>query len=158
MQTMKSLLLIFFFFGTFCLSAQTTDNIIHKIEKTKNEIENKKYTFKQNTIKADNISSKVAYFKDDHLQLVSVRQNEANIDKKVNWYFENGELFLSETCWFDQRTSKFIKTEKQYLRNGHLLAWLKSDNKFVDINSSEFILLDKELAKYGQKIMNESIH
>ncbi len=155
---MKSHLLIFFFIGTVCLSAQTTDNLIHKIEKTKKEIENKKYTFKQNTIKADNISSKVAYFKDDHLQLVSVRQNEANIDKKVNWYFENGELFLSETCWFDQRTSKFIKTEKQYLSNGHLFAWLKSDNKFVDINSSEFILLDKELAEYGQKIINESIH
>ena len=153
---MKSIQIILFCFWTLTLSAQTTDTVIHKIERTKSEIEKRKTSLKQKEIILNKEESKIAYFNEDNLELISVRQIETNINKSVNWYFKGGVLMLSKTNWVDQKTNKIIKSEKQYLNNGHLIAWINSDNKFVDNNGPEFIKLDNELAEYGQKILNEA--
>jgi len=101
--------------------------------------------------------NKFVYLKDKELKLITVKAIEPTIEKNIEWYYVNGVLTYSETNWFDIQSKKLVKHEKQYLNNGHLIAWVNPENKLVDNASSEFKNLDAELNAYGVKLKSHAL-
>jgi len=44
---------------------------------------------------------------------------------------------------------------KTIFKNGHLIAWINSDNNQVENTSSEFRSLETELTTYGEKLKSD---
>lgn len=142
---------------TFSVYAQTEKQTIADIDKTITDIKSKTSTFQ----KIEKVNTPEGYrfifLKGNELQLITVRQIENNLEKNVEWYYVNGALVYAETVWLDNKTKKIVKNEKQYLDNGHLIAWINPEGKLVDNNSSEFKTVDTELSAYGIKIKNDAL-
>ena len=153
---MKTIITFLTFFSwTLNVNAQTVKEIMLEIDKTTIEIKNNLNTY--NKIEKNNSSDnyKNIYFNNKELKLISIKATEATLEKNVDWYYVDGVLTYSETNWLNIKTKKTIKHEKQYLKNGHLIAWINSDNNQVENTSSEFRSLETELTTYGEKLKSD---
>jgi hypothetical protein len=142
---------------TFSVSAQTEKQTMLDIDKTINDIKSKISTFQKIEKINTNDGYRFVFLKDKELQLITVRQIEENVEKNVEWYYVNGVLIYAETIWLDSTTKKIVKNEKLYLDSEHLIAWINTENKLVDNNSSEFKTVSTELVAYGIKIKTEAL-
>jgi hypothetical protein len=153
---MKTIITILtFLFFTLSVDAQTEKQTMLDIDKVATEIKSKLNTY--NKIEKNNSVDgyKYVFLNENELKLITVKVIEPNTEKNVDWYYLNGVLTYTETKWFDIKSSKIVKHEKQYLNNGHLIGWVNSDNKLVDNTSSEFKSLEDELNAYGAKLKSD---
>ncbi|MBK7573528.1 MAG: hypothetical protein IPI10_18745 [Bacteroidetes bacterium] len=153
---MKTIITFLTFFSwTLNINAQTTKEIMLEIDKATIEINSnlKTYNKIEKNISADNYKN--IYFNNKELKLISIKAIESSLEKNVYWYYIDGVLTYSETNWLDINTKKTIKHEKQYLKNGHLIAWINSNNNNVENTSSEFRSLETELTTYGEKLKSD---
>lgn len=72
-------------------------------------------------------------------------QKKEKIEKIVDWYYFEQILIYTESRWQDTASGKVLYTEKTYHHNGALIAWLTSENTFVDANSPDYKSLEKRL-------------
>jgi hypothetical protein len=137
------------------VNAQTAKEIMLEIDKATIEINSnlKTYNKIEKNISSDNYKN--IYFNNKELKLISIKATESSLEKNVDWYYIDGVLTYSETNWLDINTKKTIKHEKQYLKNGHLIAWINSNNNNVENTSSEFRSLETELTTYGEKLKSD---
>ncbi len=142
---------------TFSVYAQTEKQSMLDIDKTITDIKSKISTFQKIEKVKTTEGYRFVFLKGKELQLITARQIEQNLEKNVEWYYVNGALVYAETIWLDSKTKKVVKNEKQYLDNGHLIAWINPEGKLVDNNSAEFKTVDTELTAYGIKIKNDAL-
>jgi hypothetical protein len=142
---------------TFSVNAQTEKQKMQNIDKTIRDIKSNMSTFQ----KIERVNKPEAYsfvfLKDKELQLISVKVIEDNLEKNVEWYYVNDVLVYAETLWLDYKTKEVVKNEKMYLDNGHLIAWINPEGKFVDKSSSEFKNVDSTITDYGIQIKIDNI-
>ena len=148
--------LLSFFIWTLTFYAQT-DKIILDIDQATNEIKSKISSFRKIEKINNSEGSRFVFLKDKELQLITVQQIGPDVEKNVEWYYINGVLTYSETKWLDKKSQQIVFNEKEYLRNGHLIAWINSENKLVDSTRLEFKTIDTALAAYGIEIKNEAL-
>ncbi len=128
--------------------------MLAKIDDIKNSIEHTKGTCIK-TEKTDSSSSKYIYTKNHVLQLVIVDYKEQDIDKKVLWYFSNKQLVYTEQTWTNIVSKKVVDNEKVYLNNGHIIAWLDSQNKEQEADAEKMKAYDVLLAAYADHLVKE---
>ncbi len=134
------------------LFAQSENQKIIEIDKTKLEIRNNISTLHKVVEVQDSAGYRYSYYNANGLTLISIYYKDKNIDKYVDWYFSNGQMIYTELTWTDNVTNKLIDNEKFYLSDGHMINWLKSGTKPVDITSKEFKQMDTLLVAYGGEL------
>ncbi|WP_317897383.1 hypothetical protein [Aurantibacillus circumpalustris] len=102
------------------------------------------------------VGTRCVYLKDGDVQLITVLL-KGRIEKYVEWFYKKGLLIYTETRWNDEASLKPLFIEKTYHNNGIMIAWLDSENSFVDSSSPRFKSLEKELNSYAVKIRNEAL-
>lgn len=95
---------------------------------------------------------KFIYSDNNKIQLISVRTIDNNVEKKVSWYYSNGEYIYSETVWINPDGS-LMKNEKLYFDKGSLIKWTTTENISIDTNSEEFKLANKTFYDYGMSLL-----
>ncbi len=100
--------------------------------------------------------SRLVYFKDKALILISVKTIELYNEKNVEWFYENGQFVYSETNWVDTKTQKITFSEKCYLSNGQLISWI-NQSKPKDSSSDDFKKMSADLVIYGSKIRDDAL-
>ena len=136
------------------VSAQITtiSDVEARVSQIQNHLNELRKTEKVQTLE----SSKHCYYNENELKLVTV-QEKGKIEKKVAWYFTEKTLLYTETNWTDTEKGTVLYLEKTYHTDqGKLLAWLNSENTFVDSSSEEFRKMDRSLQDYAAKLLNES--
>lgn len=128
--------------------------MLAKIDEIKLSIEHSKASYVK-TEKIDSGSSKYIYTKNHVLQLVIVDYKEQDIDKKVLWYFSNKQLVYTEQTWTNNVSNKIVDNEKIYLNNGHIIAWLDSQNKEQEADAEKIKAYDVLLAAYADHLVKE---
>ena len=128
-----------------------------KIDKSIQDIKNKLNTYKKVEKINSQDGSRFVFLKDNELKLITVKALEPNTEKKVEWYYVNGQIAFTETNWFDTKTKNNIYNEKCYFSNGHLIAWVNPQNKLVDNSSNEFKKMDTDLSAYCLKIRDDAM-
>jgi len=149
---------IFFFILPYFISrsAFSQNSSIAEIDKTIEQMKNQKDAYEKiEKIKSEN-AYKYVYFKDNEVQIISINEKD-KIEKNVEWFYLNNNLIYTETNWLNIIGGKKLFTEKTYHVKGNLIAWLKSENTFVDASSTEFKKMDKDLGAYAIKIRNEAL-
>jgi hypothetical protein len=136
------------------MHAQADKQMLAKIDNIKSSIEHNKATCLK-TEKTDSSSSKYIYTKNHVLQLVIVDYKEQGIDKKVLWYFANKQLVYTEQTWTNTVSNKIVGNEKVYLTNGHIIAWLDSQNKEQEADTEKIKAYDVLLAAYADHLVKE---
>lgn len=131
--------------------------LIANIEKTIQETKYNLDSFQKIEKINDTSSYRQIYKQGKELKLISIENKDMRdsgkyIDKKVEWYFSNGQLIYSEQIWTDITTDKIIDTQKFYLHDQHLISWIKIENKIVDDTSQEFKDFDAEMTAYEIKL------
>ena len=127
------------------------------IDKMKQEIKNNVNSYTKTEKVKDSTGYRYVYTKGNDLQLVTVYyKNINNIDKSVEWYFHNGQLFYSEKVWTNRTTEKVVENEKFYLNNEQLFAWFQ-DGKWKDVTSPAFKKMADDLAAYAAKLKEDSL-
>lgn len=138
------------------VSAQADKRQISRIDKSRLKIRNNLAGFQKNEQKLnDSTITEYAYAEGKELELVTVYVNDKTIIKNVEWYFLDKHLIYSEQIWTDPSTKNIVDKEKFYLENGHLIAWIKSNNIGVDNTSQAFKQCETKLIAYGEKLEND---
>lgn len=153
---LKKYLAIFFIVLVYSIGlyAQADKQILLKIDNIKNSIEHNKASCLK-TEKTDSGGCKYIYTKNHVLQMVMVDYKEQNIDKKVEWYFANRQLVYAEQTWTNMVSKKPVDTEKVYLNNGHIIAWLDGQNKELEADAEKINAYDVLLAAYADHLVKE---
>jgi len=123
------------------------------IEKMKQVIVDKLDSYTKIEKYKDSISSKYYFFQDKELKLVVLKTIDNKLEKRVSWYFANGQLIFSEQIWIDDKTNRIINHEQFYTHSGHLIAWIKTDNTKEDTSSTGFKYIDKNLGAYAEELI-----
>lgn len=148
---------LFFLLGIFTLLNLHSQNmsigeIDKHVELTRQHIEELEEVKRFDT----DTAKRTLYFKGKELKVVAVRGKSDKIEKSVQWYFHKRSLLYTETNWSDSTTGRQLFTERTYHNNGDLIAWINSENSFVDSSSPEFNKLDRELRAYATQIRDEA--
>lgn len=126
------------------------------VEARVSQIQNHLKELRKTEITQTTEGSKYGYYNGNELKFVTV-QEKGKIEKNVAWYFNGKALLYTETNWTDTASEKVLYLEKTYHSDeGRLLAWLNSENTFVDSSSEEFRKMDQVLYNYAKKLLNES--
>lgn len=92
----------------------------------------------------DSIAQKIIYHQDSLVQMIVVDVKQDGLNKHVEWYFRNGQLFYSEQVWTNQKSGRREDHQKAYYVDGALSLWIKNGLN-IDKYSPEF-------AEYSSKI------
>lgn len=147
------LLLITTTIPLFCFSQTELKNIDKSVKEIRDNLATYNKVEKINTKEG----SRFAYLKDKDLKLITVSSIEPTIEKKVEWFYFDGQLSYAETNWFDITTGKIIFNEKCYLQNGHLISWTNARDKVPDPETIEFKKMEVDLVAYGKTIKDETL-
>jgi hypothetical protein len=153
MKTKLINVIIFLASNIFCYSQSDTSFIHEAVQDIKNNLSTFKKIEKINTDKG----TRFVFLKDKELKLITVNGLGPDIEKKVEWYYVNGQMAYIETNWVNTKTKNNVYQEKHYFSKGHLIAWLNPQKQMVDIGTVEFKKMDSELTAYGIKIKNEAL-
>lgn len=155
---MKNLyfIMLLIFAITQALFSQTVESQLTKLDSLKEVITQEIPGYSKLEKINKKTGHRLVYTKGHEIKLITVFSKDKDLDKNVSWYFANGELFYSEQKWTDSSTGSLVNNEKFYLTNGHLIAWIKTDNSFVNRDSEEFKDIDKKLVDYGKILITES--
>lgn len=102
----------------------------------------------------DGTSFRYVYRQNKELKLIAVKTMDGNVEKRVSWYFNNGQLIFSEQIWTDNESNKLIDHEQFYTDYGNLIAMIKND-KPVATTSDEFKEVSKGLKSYAEKLKEQ---
>lgn len=110
--------------------------------------------------KVDKLNSETGYrslyyFNNEPVAIEVVEKGR--IEKRVSWFFYKTRLIYTETIWTDTLFARKVHEEKTYHYEEAMIAWLDSENTFVEASSAEFVDLDKSLRVYGRKIYREAL-
>ncbi|MDX2171949.1 MAG: hypothetical protein SFY56_02440 [Bacteroidota bacterium] len=97
----------------------------------------------------DSLSSKIFYTLNDTIQKIEISTIENNTLKKVNWYYQNINLFYIEKLWCENSTQKLIDSEKIIIESNKIIAWLNANNQLIDFNTNEYNQLCLKIIEYG---------
>lgn len=100
----------------------------------------------------NDIDQKIIYSDDKHLVLIKIKTTLDGIEKKVEWYYDNGEFFYAEEHATNQN-GLLIGNDKFYYKNKNLILWNTIENRPVESNSRMFIETSKGLYDYAMEIM-----
>ena len=134
--------------------SQDEKQMLANIDQTKNSIDRNKNSFTK-TEKTDSAGYKYIYTKNHTLQLVLIDYKEQGIDKKVVWYFSGKQLVYAEQTLTNVSSGKLVDNEKVYLSNGHIIAWLDSQNNKQVADADKIKAYDVLLAAYSDHLIKE---
>ena len=151
MKQIISLITLFILFSNGIL-AQSTEKDLERIKVTIDQIDNEKSTYKLIEQFKNSEGSRYSYVKNGELKKVSINTQHENLNKKVDWYFDNGKIIYSEQKWVDSE-NKVVNNEKIFLSENQIIAWIKTDGRKVDKESQEFIDAELKLIDYANSLM-----
>ena len=151
MKQIISLITLFILFSNGIL-AQSTEKDLERIKVTIDQIDNEKSTYKLIEQFKNSEGSRYSYVKNGELKKVSINTQHENLNKKVDWYFDNGKIIYSEQKWVDSE-NKIVNNEKIFLSENQIIAWIKTDGRKVDKESQEFIDAELKLIDYANSLM-----
>ncbi len=133
--------------------AQSNNNQIAAIDKTKEEIKSNLANFQLIDSGKTASGSVFAYSKDKQLQFVTINvlDKEQHITKHIEWYFLGGHLIYSEQLWTNSSTGEVINNEKFYVSDSHLIDWIKTGKDHVDPAADAFKKMAEMILAYGEK-------
>ena len=134
-MAMKKIILSIFILSylTPCVFAQTENVELKTIEKTVEGINTNLNSFQKIEKQNDSIANEYVFIKDKEVQLITIKTREQNIEKNVAWYYLSGALIYGEQKWLDIKSNAIVDHEKFFLTNGHLIAWINTENNAVTI-------------------------
>ena len=80
-------------------------------------------------------------------QLISIDVKEDGVNKFVEWYFKDGQIFYSEQIWTEEKTGKRLDHQKAYYSEGNLSLWIKNGIN-IDKYSPEFNEFSTQMAGF----------
>ncbi len=95
----------------------------------------------------DNKAEKLVYHQDSVAQLISIEVKEDGVNKFVEWYFKDGQIFYSEQIWTEEKTGKRLDHQKAYYSEGNLSLWIKNGIN-IDKYSPEFNEFSTQMAGF----------
>ena len=95
----------------------------------------------------DSIAEKLIYHKDSVVQLIVVDEKQNGLNKHVEWFFKDGQLFFSEQIWINPKTGRREDHQKAYYVDGALSLWIKNDLN-IDKYSPEFKEYSSKIAEF----------
>lgn len=137
---------------------QTSSSQIATINKACRDIDNHLDAYQKIKQMDDSNGSRYEYMdKNGKLKLVTIEYKDRSAtgeytDKKVRWYFSNDVMIYSQQVWTNIPSHKIVDNEKFYMHNKNMIAWIKSDGKSVDKQSTQFKDGDAKLYAYGAKL------
>ena len=155
---MKQLALILCLITTNSVFCQTQSSRMTDIDKICREIDNNLNVYQKIKQMDDSNGSRYEYMdKNGKLKLVTIEYKDRSVtgeytDKKVRWYFSNDVMIYSQQVWTNIPSHKIVDNEKFYMNNNNMIAWIKSDGKSVDKQSTQFKDVDTKLYAYGAKL------
>jgi hypothetical protein len=132
--------------------SQTETEKIANIEKATKETQNNLGKYLKDEQVKDSTGNRYVYKEGNELKLITVYYRDTDANKNVEWYFSNGEFIYTQTIWTDKTTNKVINSEKCYLKDGQLIAWINND-KLLDTTSLDFKSTEAALLAYGKKLI-----
>jgi hypothetical protein len=88
-------------------------------------------------------------------KVVQIHATDNNINKEVMWVYLDDVLIYSEQLW-RRGEGETIDHQKFYFDKKEMIAWLKTDGSFVNVNSDEFIDLGKEILTQSKRLVLET--
>lgn len=150
MKQIISLLMLIAIFSNGML-AKSTENDLEKIKIAINKIDNEISSYEKIEQFKDSEASRYSYVENGELRKVSIDTKHEGLNKKVDWYFENGMLIYSEQKWIDSENN-IVNNERIFLNNNQIILWLKTDGKELDKKSHEFIDGEMKLIDYANTL------
>jgi len=137
------------------LLMKSDEEQIKDIDQMRQEIKNNLNSYSKSEKVKEHSGYRTVYRKGKDLQLIAVNQKDHSVDKRVEWYFHNGQLIYCEQAWTDRSTNKIIDQEKFYLENEHLFAWFKN-GQAINAASEDFKKTADELNAYAANLKSEN--
>ena len=151
MKQIISFIVLFTIFSNGMLG-QSTEKDLERIKVTIDKIDNEKSTYKLIEQFKNSEGSRYSYVENGELKKVSINTQHGDLNKKVDWYFDNGKIIYSEQKWLDSE-NKIANNEKIFLSENQIVEWIKTDGQKVDKESQEFIDAELKLMDYANSLM-----
>jgi hypothetical protein len=151
MKQIISFIVLFTIFSNGMLG-QSTEKDLERIKVTIDKIDNEKSTYKLIEQFKNSEGSRYSYVENGELKKVSINTQHEDLNKKVDWYFDNGKIIYSEQKWLDSE-NKIVNNEKIFLSENQIVEWIKTDGQKVDKESQEFIDAELKLMGYANSLM-----
>lgn len=151
MTQIISLITLFTIFSIGMLG-QSTEKDLERIKVTIDKIDNDKSTYTLIEQFKNSEGSRYSYVENGELKKVSIHTQHEDLNKKVDWYFDNRKIIYSEQKWFDSE-NKIVKNEKIFLSENQIITWIKTDGQKVDKESQEFIDAELKLIEYANSLI-----
>jgi hypothetical protein len=141
------------------ISAQSDTSFrvnIDGIEKTVSEIKKNGASYKKSEKYRDSLGARYAFTRDGELMFTRAQISEPVVNKKVEWYFDHGQIIFCEQTWTVISSGQIFNHERLYLKNGKLLLWLNTEKKEVDPKSNAFKETEFYLVDYSKTLLKEA--
>jgi hypothetical protein len=141
------------------ISAQSDTSFrvnIDGIEKTVSEIKKNEASYKKSEKYRDSLGARYAFTRDGELMFTRAQISEPVVNKKVEWYFDHGQIIFCEQTWTVISSGQIFNHERLYLKNGKLLLWLNTEKKEVDPKSNAFKETEFYLVDYSKTLLKEA--
>jgi hypothetical protein len=150
------ILQLVFLCSAFAQSDTALLTAIRGIEKTVSEIKRNEPSYKKSEKYRDSLGARFAFTRDGELMFTRAEINEPIVNKKVEWYFDHGQMIFCEQTWTIISSGKIFNHERLYLKDGKLLLWFNTENKEVDPKGNAFKETEFYLLEYGKTLLKEA--
>jgi len=137
--------------------SQTKQEQMTNIDQKKQDIDNNIGSYQKSMKFKDGTNSKSVFKDGNELKMVSISIIDENVDKKVQWYFENGKLIYAQVEWTNISTGILVNNQRTYVDNKQAFSWIKAGNVSVSSSSREFKDMDSELMVYAANLQKDSM-
>jgi hypothetical protein len=126
------------------------------IEETVSKIRQNESSYKKAVKYRDSLGARTAFTKDGELMFTRAEIQEPTVKKKVEWYFDHGQIIFCEQVWTLIGSEKIFNHERIYLKDGKMLQWLNTQDQLVDPKSNAFRETEFYLLEYSKTLLKEA--
>ena len=122
---------------------------------TLSKINSYQKSYEKEVVDNDSVGFQYVFKQDKKLKLVTLVVMDGDVEKRVSWYYDQGQLVFTDQIWINNVTNEITSHQKCYEDNGHLIAMINTDNQPIAATSDEYKYVDKELGSYGAKLKEQ---
>lgn len=156
MRSPAYIILQFVFFATAVAQSDTLKASISGIEKTVSDIRKDEASYKKSEKHRDSLGAQYAFTRNGELMFTRAEVKEPTVTKRVEWYFDHGQIIFCEQTWTIINSAKVLNHERLYLKNGKMLLWLNTQNNEVDKTGNAFKETEFYLLEYSKTLLKEA--
>lgn len=152
-MTMNKLfsILICMMFGQLCAQNEQIEAVQEKVDAIR---ENRQELLRLKRVETVSAYYYI-YYEAKAVKLIESMQLDEGLEKKVDWFFDNGQLLYTETRWEKPETGVLVHSEKTYHVDGKLIFWEK-EGESLDSSHEEYLDTEKNLKNYSERVLREA--